>query len=286
MAFHENLRAIRLAKGLTQPALAETAQIEQSYLSKLENGRSSPSDEVLGRLAAALGTTGEELMRNGGDADATPWHDRRVQGALAAAVLVALLVGWLGHGAWRAREGGAAAPDLASASLTERLYGLTPPGLQLETVAIDDDGTLTIAGHMADRALVTAYLAELRRGGIGEATLMTLSDSDTRFHIRLAPFQHPKSLTPAELAAAAAEHDVVMKSLETVGGAALQVQRVERSSDGSYYAAGTAADPAAANTALDALSAQGFVIASRRVEGDARGARFELSFKVPSAGAR
>jgi transcriptional regulator with XRE-family HTH domain len=30
MAFHENLRTLRLARNLTQPALAEKADIEQS----------------------------------------------------------------------------------------------------------------------------------------------------------------------------------------------------------------------------------------------------------------
>ena len=43
MSFQENLRTLRLARGLTQPLLAEKADIEQSYLSKLENGRSKPS---------------------------------------------------------------------------------------------------------------------------------------------------------------------------------------------------------------------------------------------------
>ena len=33
MPFHENLRTLRLARGLTQPLLAVKAGIEQSYLS-------------------------------------------------------------------------------------------------------------------------------------------------------------------------------------------------------------------------------------------------------------
>lgn len=191
MAFHETLRAIRLTKGLTQPALAEAAQIEQSYLSKLENGRSSPSDEVLARLAAALGTPAEELMRNGAEPASRPWLDPKLIGAVVALVAVAAAGGWFAHDRFAPRLTGARAESRVNGSLTERLHALTPAGLKLEAVAIDDDGTVTITGHMVDRESLTAYLAELRRADIGEATLLQISNSDTRFHLRLAPFAPP-----------------------------------------------------------------------------------------------
>lgn len=69
MSFEENLRTLRLARGLTQPILAEKAGIEQSYLSKLENGRSKPSEEVLARLAQALEVKPETLRQDGDDAE-------------------------------------------------------------------------------------------------------------------------------------------------------------------------------------------------------------------------
>ncbi len=60
-ALGHNLRQLRTAAALTQPQLAEKASIEQGYLSKLENGRASPSQDVLDRLAAALDVTPEQL---------------------------------------------------------------------------------------------------------------------------------------------------------------------------------------------------------------------------------
>ncbi|WP_300527791.1 helix-turn-helix domain-containing protein [Maricaulis sp.] len=54
MKFGEYLRRRREANGWTQPEAAQRAGIEQSYLSKLETGRSYPSEEVFARLAAAF----------------------------------------------------------------------------------------------------------------------------------------------------------------------------------------------------------------------------------------
>ena len=39
-------KSLRSNKGLSQPELAEAVGIEQSYLSKLENDKSFPSDEI------------------------------------------------------------------------------------------------------------------------------------------------------------------------------------------------------------------------------------------------
>lgn len=50
MNFGERLRQLRANRNLTQPELAEAAGIEQSYLSKLENGKSLPSNEVLSSI--------------------------------------------------------------------------------------------------------------------------------------------------------------------------------------------------------------------------------------------
>ncbi|MEQ8954557.1 MAG: helix-turn-helix transcriptional regulator, partial [Gammaproteobacteria bacterium] len=47
MNFGEKLRLLRTEKGWHQPELAEKLGIEQSYLSKLENGHSLPSGEIL-----------------------------------------------------------------------------------------------------------------------------------------------------------------------------------------------------------------------------------------------
>ena len=52
--FGDYLRQKREAKGWTQPEAAARAEIEQSYLSKLETGKSFPSEEVYSRLLKAF----------------------------------------------------------------------------------------------------------------------------------------------------------------------------------------------------------------------------------------
>ena len=54
MSFGEQLKSLRQAKGLSQPELSERAGIEQSYLSKLENNKSTPSNEIFRSLLIAL----------------------------------------------------------------------------------------------------------------------------------------------------------------------------------------------------------------------------------------
>ena len=56
MNFGDKIRQLRKDKNFTQPELAEAMGIEQSYLSKLENGKSLPSNDVLAR-------TDEEYLR-------------------------------------------------------------------------------------------------------------------------------------------------------------------------------------------------------------------------------
>ena len=50
-------------KGLSQVELAADADMAKSYLSELELGKRNASVLVLSRLAAALGTTLEELFK-------------------------------------------------------------------------------------------------------------------------------------------------------------------------------------------------------------------------------
>ena len=54
----ERIRALRVAKGLTQDELATTADLSRIYVQKLEAGeRVSPSFPALERLARALDAT-------------------------------------------------------------------------------------------------------------------------------------------------------------------------------------------------------------------------------------
>ena len=55
MDFDEKLRQLRNDRDLTQPEAAEAMGIEQSYLSKLENDKSLPSNDVLNRILDVFG---------------------------------------------------------------------------------------------------------------------------------------------------------------------------------------------------------------------------------------
>ncbi len=54
MKLGEKIKQLRNDAGLTQPELAVKAQIEQSYLSKLENDKGSPSFDVIAKIARAF----------------------------------------------------------------------------------------------------------------------------------------------------------------------------------------------------------------------------------------
>jgi transcriptional regulator with XRE-family HTH domain len=51
-----NLRRLRVRKGLSQEVLAVDAQIDRTYVSRLERGLENPTVAVLERMAGALGT--------------------------------------------------------------------------------------------------------------------------------------------------------------------------------------------------------------------------------------
>ena len=62
MTLGEQLKRLRTDKGLSQPELAELASIEQSYLSKLENDKSLPSNEVFRRLLNAFSVSVAKIL--------------------------------------------------------------------------------------------------------------------------------------------------------------------------------------------------------------------------------
>ena len=61
--FAANLRRLRHAKGLSQEALAYEADVNRTYVSKLETGLAYPGLEVIGKLASVLGAEPAELLR-------------------------------------------------------------------------------------------------------------------------------------------------------------------------------------------------------------------------------
>lgn len=60
--FAANLRRLRLARNLSQEALAHEAQIDRTYVSALERGVYSASLDTIANLANALGVEPYELL--------------------------------------------------------------------------------------------------------------------------------------------------------------------------------------------------------------------------------
>ena len=61
--FAANLRRLRNARGLSQEDLAYEADVNRTYMSKLEQGASYPGLEIIGKLAAVLEVEPAELLR-------------------------------------------------------------------------------------------------------------------------------------------------------------------------------------------------------------------------------
>lgn len=64
MNFGEKIKQLRTDRNLTQPQLAEAIGIEQSYLSKLENDKSTPSAEIFQAILKALAIDVGSLLEN------------------------------------------------------------------------------------------------------------------------------------------------------------------------------------------------------------------------------
>jgi len=61
--FARNLKAARLAKGLSQEELAHRAGIDRTYISSLERGVYKASIVVVDRLARVLETEASDLLK-------------------------------------------------------------------------------------------------------------------------------------------------------------------------------------------------------------------------------
>lgn len=61
--FAANLRRLRHAKGLSQEDLAYEAEVNRTYLSKLEKGASYAGLEIIWKLAAVLEVEPAQLLK-------------------------------------------------------------------------------------------------------------------------------------------------------------------------------------------------------------------------------
>ena len=60
----EKIKKLRESKKLTQEALARKAEIASSSVYKLERGKHTPSIKTLSKIASALDTSINELMKS------------------------------------------------------------------------------------------------------------------------------------------------------------------------------------------------------------------------------
>lgn len=60
--FGEKIRAVRMMKGIKQSELAQALNVKQQSISKLENDKTSVSEEVANRIAKYLGFSGKDEM--------------------------------------------------------------------------------------------------------------------------------------------------------------------------------------------------------------------------------
>jgi transcriptional regulator with XRE-family HTH domain len=61
--FAANLRRLRHERGISQETLAYEADVNRTYISKLEKGMSYAGLEVIGKLAAVLETEPAQLLQ-------------------------------------------------------------------------------------------------------------------------------------------------------------------------------------------------------------------------------
>lgn len=177
MSFSDNLRTLRLTRGLTQPALAEKAGIEQSYLSKLENGRSRPSEDVLTRLAQALDVK-LETLQNG---DETEERSRRwLRGLQVAGVTLALGIAFFvgrASALYPLSVGQVISGANAHENLPQQLMGLAPKGV--EVIMLSEHGRageqVAVSGRAVDMAAVEAYTSAIRGKFGGSFTVIQVS---------------------------------------------------------------------------------------------------------------
>lgn len=76
------IQRLRVAKGLSQEGLAALADVERSFVGKIERGESNPSFTVLLRIARALCLPLSELIRafeseSESSEDNESWHARQ-----------------------------------------------------------------------------------------------------------------------------------------------------------------------------------------------------------------
>lgn len=59
----QNIRRIRLAKGMTQGDLCRKLEVDCAYMSNIESGKKNPTLSTIERIAKALSVSVDELLK-------------------------------------------------------------------------------------------------------------------------------------------------------------------------------------------------------------------------------
>jgi len=59
----ENLKRIRTAKGISQGEISRKLEVDKSFVSNIENGKTNPTLSTIAKIAKAIGVSVGELMK-------------------------------------------------------------------------------------------------------------------------------------------------------------------------------------------------------------------------------
>jgi len=59
----KNLKRIRTAKGISQGQIGRTLEVDKSFISNIENGKTNPTLSTIAKIAKAVGVSVGELMK-------------------------------------------------------------------------------------------------------------------------------------------------------------------------------------------------------------------------------
>ena len=59
----KNLKCIRTAKGISQGEISRKLEVDKSFVSNIENGKTNPTLATIAKIAKAIGVSVGELMK-------------------------------------------------------------------------------------------------------------------------------------------------------------------------------------------------------------------------------
>ena len=59
----ENLKRIRTEKGISQGDIARALEVDKSFVSNIENGKTNPTLATIVKIAKAIGVSVDELLK-------------------------------------------------------------------------------------------------------------------------------------------------------------------------------------------------------------------------------